>query len=135
MIKRICMLQLFVMISLYYVKGQIATPHNLSLGTSFIRSEDQYFNINGSPYLNDEWGKGVVKLNGGKSYRNVDIKFDELEQQVVIKGENDLIYKFVDTVKEFNINYVVEGNVHTAHFISGYGDNKNAFYEVLKRTR
>jgi len=125
------MLQLLVMMSLCYVKGQIATPHNLSIGTSFIPSEDPYFNVNGSPYLNDEWGKGFVKLNDGESYRNIDIKFDELKQQVVIKGENELTYKFVDPVKEFNINYVVDGNVHKAHFIRGYGDNKNVFYEIL----
>ncbi|RYE27278.1 MAG: hypothetical protein EOP45_01785 [Sphingobacteriaceae bacterium] len=96
-----------------------------------------YTDIQGSPYLNDNWSKGIVKLNNGETYKdNLYLKYNLLNDELYFKGKNDETLAFVNGVKEFTINTNdKDGTLQETHYkngfknIPGYTDNTN--FEVL----
>ncbi len=87
----------------------------------------KYEEYEGSPFMYDEWKKGSVKLKNGKSYSDLDLKYDAAEDRVLFKDKLGNTYKFDDPVSEFEINDLL--------FRSGYAANEsrteNSFYQVL----
>lgn len=85
----------------------------------------KYRDVEGSAYYNPYWEKGVVKLNDGRVYADVNIKFDQVEQALMFKtksGDSVILEKPVAEFKIASRNTV---------FRNGYNGNKNAYYEVL----
>ncbi|WP_342647976.1 hypothetical protein [Mucilaginibacter sp. CSA2-8R] len=89
-----------------------------------------YSEISGSPYLNDTWSVGMVKLANGDTYKNnLYLKYNLLDDEVYFKGKNDETLAFVDPVKEFTIG---DGS---KHYRAGYeginGFKTKAFFQVI----
>lgn len=95
-----------------------------------------YTNIEGSPYLHADWGKGMVKLSDGTTYKQIELLYDQVSDELLFKGPDGQMRSFVDTVKEFEIQLPSENAGLTSHiFRRGYTSlNRSAdgaFYEVL----
>ncbi len=92
-----------------------------------------YLNIKGSAYLYNDWQKGIVKLNNGKVYKNVFLKYDLVNDELFFKKpSSDEILGFVDDIFEFSITT----DVKTLNFKKGFPPaerfTKNSFYEILQ---
>jgi hypothetical protein len=89
-------------------------------------------NVEGSQYLSGDWAKGVVKLNDGRTYKDIELKYDQLADKLIFKNGSDASpLEVVDPVSEFTISYIADNLVTTKHFCSGYGKEKTAFDETL----
>jgi hypothetical protein len=108
------------------LSAQSVTPHpNLTAPQAIPR--DRYEDVDGSPYFNNDWNKGIIQLNKGITYKDVNVKFDEVTQQLIILYK-DRTYRLAEPVNEFKLS---DANGTQSHFMNGYGDNKKEFYEVL----
>ncbi|RYE26798.1 MAG: hypothetical protein EOP45_03215 [Sphingobacteriaceae bacterium] len=85
--------------------------------------------IEGSPFLFDDWKQGSVKLNNGTEYDSTELKLDVLENHLLFKGSNNEPLMFSEPVKEFKLFF---NNNRTQYklYRNGY-DNTMNFYEVL----
>jgi len=88
----------------------------------------------GSPLLNDEWGKGQVKFKRGPVLSNVDLQFN-LENNELYFRKEGFTFIFVDTVTEFKILYKAKDTNQFAIFRNHYPDGRNTsrltYFEVL----
>jgi hypothetical protein len=94
-----------------------------------------YTNVDGSPYLIDNWVKGSVKLANGKTYKDVLLKYDMVDGQLYFQHKPEETLTFVDPVKEFKLSYIESDMQQLKLFRNGYpsiaGGNEKSFYEVL----
>jgi hypothetical protein len=87
-----------------------------------------YVDIEGSPYLFDDWVQGSVKLANGSLYNNVALKYNQLDGHPLFRNKTGEAYEFTDAVAEFTLDYK---NV-TKHFITNVsGPTDKAFYETI----
>ncbi len=90
--------------------------------------EKAYAKMEGSPYLNDQWIKGTVTFQDGKTAKNVDLKFDQVQGFLVFKNDLGHEFMFVTPVKEFELPLI-------GKFRSGFppskGTNEKTFFKVL----
>jgi hypothetical protein len=86
--------------------------------------------ILGTPYISDEWQKGVVLLENGSSFDNYLLKYDTYHQRLVFQSDKNAM-EITDSIREF----ILEGKDSAQyHFINAaeYGKtDKPLFYEVL----
>ena len=91
--------------------------------------------MEGSPMLNSNWGKGLVKFKNGNWVRDVELQFNLRENELYFR-KNHQSLAFVDTVLEFILAYEEEKIPHSVLYRSGYpfqGKNKNfQFFEVVQ---
>lgn len=88
--------------------------------------------VDGSAYLYDDWRGGIVNTTANKSYRNVNIRYNILEDEVYFEGGEGALSVFTQPVKEFVIpNKEGESHLFRNGFnIAGKYD-RNTFFEVL----
>lgn len=91
-------------------------------------------NIEGSPLLNLDWGKGTVYFKDGSVAQNVDLKFN-LEKNELYFNRDGEMFLFNDPVMSFRMSYASSTGKKEVHFRSGYPVNgrllKETFYEVI----
>ncbi len=91
-------------------------------------------NIEGIEVLNQNWGRGDVKLTRNKSYENAELQFNIVTQQLFFKKEGT-IFAFGDNVLSFTINYDINGKAKSEYFKNNYpAINKQtnaSFYQVI----
>lgn len=95
-----------------------------------------YTDIVGSPYLSDDWAKGVVKLDNGDTYKdNLYLKYNQLNDELYFRSKNDETLAFVNSVKEFTITYGNDNVIEEKHYKNGFknipGANSNTNFEIL----
>ncbi len=94
--------------------------------------EKQYVDIKGSPYLNDDWSVGIVKMASGSTYKDMSLKFDQISGDLIFKNREGKTMGFADRVNEFRL---ADKNNVSRLFRSGYkpadANSENSFYEVL----
>ncbi|SIQ72457.1 hypothetical protein SAMN05421545_1216 [Pontibacter lucknowensis] len=87
----------------------------------------QYLDVKGSPYLDDEWQEGWVKLEDGKEYIGVRLKYDQVADELMFSNKKGEAQLFVQPVVEFELMKRL--------FMRGYepvdATPLDAFYEVL----
>jgi hypothetical protein len=92
-------------------------------------------NIEGSPLLNLDWGKGTVYFKDGTVAQNVELKFN-LEKNELYFNRDGELFLFNDPVMSFRMIYTSSARKKEVHFRSGYPLNgrlqKETFYEVLE---
>lgn len=92
-------------------------------------------NIEGSPLLNQDWGKGTVYFKDGSIAQNVDLKFN-LEKNELYFNRDGEMFVFNDPILSFRMKYSSSTGLREVHFRSGYPVNgrllKETFYEVLE---
>ena len=91
--------------------------------------------MEGSPMLNSNWGKGLVKFKNGNWVKEVDLQFNLRENELYFR-KNDITFSFVDTVQEFFLAFEEDNVSHSVLYRSGYpatGKNNNLqFFEVVQ---
>lgn len=92
-------------------------------------------NIEGSPLLNQDWGKGTVYFKDGAVAQNLDLKFNLEKNELYFNREGEM-FLFNDPIMSFRMNYSSGSGKKDVHFRSGYPVNgrllKETFYEVLE---
>lgn len=92
------------------------SAENMTPGFAY---DNRYDGIKGSPYWFEDWGVGKVDFIGFKSYENVLIKYDVVNQKVVLKLGSD------------SQEYVVEPEI-IERFYSTYLGTENRFVKFDK---
>lgn len=112
-------------VALQFNDGRIAT-----IATDMNNSK-----IDGTPYLTDEWSKGVVNLADGRTYKDVTLKYDLLKDVLYFQNDKKQVLTFVKPVSEFVINYIGDDQEQVKHYKSGFaniqGYTAQNFFEVL----
>jgi hypothetical protein len=62
-----------------------------------------YTNVSGSPYLSENWLKANIKMANGKLFNNVDVKYDQVADQLIYKGVDGQAMNFIDKITEYHI--------------------------------
>jgi hypothetical protein len=88
----------------------------------------------GSPLMNDNWGKGSVTFKDGKMVKEIDLKFN-LEKNELYFNRDGGMFLFNDPVSAFQITYGLGSRTIFSTFKSGYPVNgrlgEQVFYEVI----
>ncbi len=94
-----------------------------------------YAEIKGNPYLTDSWVKGIVKQSNGQVYKDIDLKYDQLEEQLIFKTSNGAELGFAVPIVEFKLSYEENGTPVTKVFRNGFapfrGSTDKTYYELL----
>ena len=91
--------------------------------------------MDGSPMLNSNWGRGLVKFKNGNWVSDVELQFNIRENELYFR-KNNQTFSIVDTVQEFILAYEEEGIPHSVVYRSGYPSigkhNSLQFFEVIQ---
>lgn len=94
-----------------------------------------YTDLKGSPYFLDSWNKGIITQANGQSYKDVELKYDQLEDELIFRDQQGRELGFAIPVKEFKINYILEGVPKSSLFRNGFepfkGSTEKNYYEIL----
>jgi hypothetical protein len=91
-------------------------------------------NIEGTPYLGDDWGKGTVYFKKGKIVDSLTLRFNIKDNQLLFRQDGQTLY-FIDEVLSFTYTYPEGGFMNEVYFKSGYPgkgeEGEKSFYKVL----
>ncbi|KEQ31789.1 hypothetical protein N180_12030 [Pedobacter antarcticus 4BY] len=93
--------------------------------------EHKYENLNGSTYLFDNWEPGIVKLGNGSVLKDIELKFDMVNEVVLFKGKNGETLRFVEDVKEFTFLTPQNHKIFRSGFGLVKGATGDTYYEIL----
>ena len=119
----------FCLISFTQVQAQ-SQPLMYSNGMPI--KELEYTDIQGSPYLFDEWHTGSVALNSGKLFDNLQLKYNIKDDVIYFKNNDDSPMAFKDAVRSFTL---MDNNNKAHIFRNGYtnatGITDKSYLEVM----
>lgn len=96
--------------------------------------EMNYSDIEGHPFLLEQWNRGSVKFQDGKFARDIPLQFDLQNNRLYFK-RNDERFEFVNPVSAFTITYLKGNDSVMVLYRSGYPSierySEATFYEVL----
>ena len=79
----------------------------------------KYGNIEGSPYLLNDWNKGSFKTVSGKQMNSADLKYDIAEDLLVFKGtDNEPMF-----LSEKVVSFTIESPNGPRNFVNGFPKN------------
>lgn len=91
---------------------------------------NKYVDIQGSPYLNDEWKEGTVTAANNKSYPNLKVRYDVYAGELEYMQNNQPYRLSPEAMKEFRI--VDNGEmVFRNGFAPTNNNTQTTFYQVL----
>lgn len=95
---------------------------------------EKYRNINGSPYLFENWALGNIKTVDNAIRKDVQLKYDEIEDAIIAKGSDDKLFAFSVPVLEFTINDAKTNAMRTfrSGFVATKANSERSFFEVLE---
>ncbi|WP_147322801.1 hypothetical protein [Emticicia sp. C21] len=102
--------------------AQIAVSGDAIGGTPM--TGQAYMNVKGSPYLLENWEKGSVTVASGKKFENLDLKFDQVINQVIFQDADGGMKAFTQPIISFTI-----GKDANEHVFQRGADG--VFYEKL----
>ena len=95
----------------------------------------RYTDVQGSPFFADSWIKGSVKMQNGKSYSAVELKYDQVADELLFKNAKGEMLNFVDPVQEFRLFTADQPDAAVLLFRNGYKPvieaSAKAFYQIL----
>jgi hypothetical protein len=95
--------------------------------------EKSYVDVQGSPYLQEDWAIGNVLLKNGKSYTGVALKYDQVKDVLLFRNEKNETNTFAQPVKSFTITSRKDNS--QLSFRNGFTPVKsateNSYYQVL----
>ena len=91
---------------------------------------ETYAKIEGSPYLSNEWAYARIKLADSRKFDSVMVKLDLYENKIHFKDEQGRERMIAIDVTEIEIKDLTS-KWNNARFVSGYGENKREFYQVI----
>ena len=90
----------------------------------------EFFNIDGSPFVTEEWVKATVIVDSAHSYQNVMIRLNVYDNKIHFKdfeGKERMLTTKVSEIKITDPNSPYNNSI----FLTGFSPNKNEFYRVL----
>lgn len=95
--------------------------------------EKSYIDVQGSPYLQEEWAIGNVELKNGKSYKGVALKYDQVKDVLLFRNEKNEMNTFAQPVQSFTITNRKDNQplLFRNGFTPVKNGNENSFYQVL----
>lgn len=91
---------------------------------------NEYKNIDGSPFITDDWLTAKLKLDNNKVYENVLVRVNVYDNKIHFKDGEGKERMLLSKVKEILITD--ETSPHNKSiFISGFTPNKDVFFKVL----
>ncbi len=96
--------------------------------------ETKYTDVIGTPYLQNFWLAGVVKMQSGKTFKNIELKYNLLDDRLLFRNPKDTTaaLEFVENVKEFSITNT---NNQQMVFKNGYPSydkfDESTYYQML----
>lgn len=128
-LKYIIFFTLFISTQLYAQQVVVYRP-----GLNYSPNPEKYIGVNGSPYLFNEWAIGSAKTNDAAERKQIELRYDEIEDLLIMKGDGGLLYTFPLPVLEFTITDPKNNSVRK--FRSGFAPAKltteKSFFEVLQ---
>ena len=91
---------------------------------------DAYEGVIGEPYLLSDWAKGTVR-SGKAVLKDQMIKFDEVENRVLVRGEGGALKTFKTAISSFTIADKSKDREFEAGFLKGANNDIYTFFEVL----
>ena len=123
-------LTLLLCLSAHYSNAQFIKDNN---GRP-ITTKSSYTDVQGTPFLSDQWSKGIVKMANGKVF-DMQVKYHEVDDALYFQGKNGETLTFVDPVSEFTITYISDDKRSDLLFRKGFKNIPNSteesFFEVL----
>lgn len=110
--------------------AQVYRGVNAGAGSTIVRAKSTDSNIEGSFYLFDDWKPGKVEFSDGSEPQTKDIKFDVVDNLLVVKGDKDTESTFVSPVSKF----FVQENGKWLEFRKGFTGkdlNEGIFIQVI----
>lgn len=90
-------------------------------------------NVDGTPWLVDDWKNGSVMLKKGTLIKDMQLKFDVYRNKLFFLRDGN-VYEFADTVKDFYLDYsdrATNGLVYRSNFPPVDKNTTTTFYELL----
>jgi len=91
--------------------------------------------VKGSPYLTPGWATGVVKLANGQVHNEMDLRYNQLDDELTFKNTDGTELSFEQPVSEFKITTLADDKKLTRLFRNNFvplkGTTNKAFYEIL----
>ncbi len=96
----------------------------------------KYTDVQGNPYLFEQWVNGTIRLGNGKSYTNVPLRYDIVSDELQFKdSKSDQALNFKEPVVEFQLMPATESGESPMMFRNGFisddGTSPKAYYQVL----
>lgn len=97
--------------------------------------ERKYTDVEGNPYLTEQWLKGSVTLVSGESYNNLMLKYDLVKNEPLFQNSNGEVMTFVNPVRQFTLTGAANSEKSDLLFRNGFkaadGGTAETFYQVL----
>jgi hypothetical protein len=111
---------------------------NIAFAEAYDKEGKPLTNVNkqvfGSSALNEYWGNGKVTLLNGFVLKNIELQFDLYLNELHFRKDN-IVYLFVDSIREFAMDFKDSLDMRSVVFRSGYPAIQKktgaTFYQVL----
>lgn len=93
----------------------------------------KYDGVNGSPYLFENWAIGTVTTVDKSVKRDVQLKYDEIDDILLMKNDEGKVVTFTQPVAEFSITDPTSGKIRVfkSQFAPSKANTQNSFFEVI----
>jgi hypothetical protein len=113
------------------LQAQIAITGDPVQGTPLFAKHTE--NVKGSPYFFDDWKKGNVRLKNKEVYSGMDLKFNQLDNELIFLSQNKTPNRFAQPVAEF---IIYQDDRIFLTFRNGFPlvekNNGDTYYQVLE---
>jgi len=88
-----------------------------------------YVDIQGTPYLYDNWLKSEVTLKNGKTFKDVELRYDIVNDELLFKDAKGQVMAFTDPVMQFTFNDTKESYISNISGLKGFTDK--SYFQVF----
>lgn len=137
MTKKVFLLGLLMVFSSIDICAQLSNIQGLD--NVVIRTR-KYEDISGSAYLYPDWNAGTLTDKNGKTYVNVQLKYDAYMDRVELNQDGQILEINAIAYPKFTLNFAERGtNKIIKHsFSSGYtvpGFSSNSYFDIVREGR
>jgi hypothetical protein len=117
---------------------RIPNLQNVDIALDFLRDDksadivrpDMYEGVDGSPFISEKWLYARIKLEDNRIFDSVSLKLNLFENKVYFKDGDNRPRQVGLRVAQIEIRDA-SSEWNNTIFLSGFGTNQNAFYQVL----
>ncbi len=117
---------------------RIPSLMNMEIALDFLRDDksadlvkaDMYEGVDGSAFLSEKWLNARIKLEDNRVFDSVSVKLNLFENKVYFKDSENRQRQVGLRVVQIEIREA-SSEWNNTIFLSGFGTNKNAYYQVL----
>ncbi|MES2448076.1 MAG: hypothetical protein V4546_12895 [Bacteroidota bacterium] len=85
----------------------------------------------GVPFVLKDWSQGAITVNGKVQKEELMLKYDEVDDELLVKGEGNSVKKFSLPIEAFTIKDGSKIRVFVSGFKPTKNANSNAYYELI----